>query len=185
MDIKEVKEEIKKEEELLIKVFQLEKFIKKYKTPIIVIFAILVIGFISYNAYDYYKKQQLIAANNALDTVIQNPNNKKALEELKQNKKLYDLYLLQKGELNKITTPELQEIKAYKLAMQKGDIISLEEYLNNPNYHILKNGVRIALIRLYLQKGDRKKAIFYANQIPLTSKYKEIANYLIHYGIVK
>jgi len=69
--------------------------------------------------------------------------------------------------------------------MQKGDIISLEEYLNNPNYHILKNGVRIALIRLYLQKGDRKKAIFYANQIPLTSKYKEIANYLIHYGIVK
>jgi len=185
MDIKEVKEEIKQDEELLVKIFKLEKFLKKYKKPIIAIIALTVAILIGREAFIIYKDYKIKKANLALERLMSNPNDKEALNELKENKKLYDLYLLQKGEFNKITTKELEEIKAYKIAIQKGDIKSLENYLNNPNYHILKNAIRVALIKLYLQEGDRQKAKLLANEISPNSKYKEIATYLLHYGIVK
>jgi predicted negative regulator of RcsB-dependent stress response len=185
MDIKEVKEEIKQDEELLVKVFKLEKFIRKYKKPIIAVIVIAVAILIGREAYIMYSDYKLKQENLALEKLLTNPNDKEALATLKENKKLYDLYLLKKGEYSKITTKALEEIKAYEIAMQKGDINSLEAYLNNPNYHVLKNAVRVALIRLYLQKGDRQKATLLANEISPNSKYKEIATYLLHYGIVK
>ncbi len=183
MDIKEVKDEIKKDEELLVKIFKLEKFINKYKKPIIAIAILTVVILIGYYGYDYYKQQQIINSNILLQKALN--NDKKAIEELKKYKNLYSLYLFQKGEYSKIDSNLLKEIKAYKIAMQKGDIASLEDYLNNPNYHILKNSVRLALVRLYLQKGDRKKALIYANEIPADSQFKQFATFLIHYGIVK
>jgi predicted negative regulator of RcsB-dependent stress response len=185
MDIKEVKEEIKQDEELLVKIFKLEKFLKKYKKPIIAVIVLTVAILIGRQAYIMYKDYKIKQANTALEKLMSNPNDKEALNTLKEDKKLYDLYLLQKGEYSKITTKALQEIKAYETAMQKGDIKSLESYLNNPDYHILKNSVRVALIRLYLEKGQRQKAELLAQQISPNSKYKEIATYLLHYGIVK
>jgi predicted negative regulator of RcsB-dependent stress response len=180
-----IKEELKQDEELLVKVFQLEKFLKKYKKPLIAVLSIAAAVLIGLSVYNYYKTQQAIKANNALSELMQNPDNKEALEIVKKDQRLYDLYLLQKGEAEKIKSKSLEEIKAYEEAMKKGTIEALEGYLNNPNYKILKNPVRVALIRLYLEKGDRQKALNLANQINVTSKYKEIATYLIHYGIVK
>jgi hypothetical protein len=180
-----IKDELKKDEELLVKVFQLEKFLKKYKKPLLIATGAVVVLALAFSIYNYYQTRVLINSNNALTSVLENPNNKKALEEIKSNEKLYNLYLLKKGEYSKINLPELEEIKAYKLAMQKGDIASLTSYLNNPKYKILKNSVRVALIKKYLENNQRNKALMIANQIPVTSKYKEIATYLIHYGIVK
>jgi hypothetical protein len=185
MEIKEVKEEIKQDEELLLKVFQLEKFVKKYKKPIIVIVSLIVIFLIGKSVYDYYKANELTKANNALYAALR-LSDKKALETLKSDEKLYNLYLLQKGEYSKITIPELQQIKAYKTAMEKGDIKSLESYLQNPKYTFLKDAVRLALIRLYLQKGNHKKAVELAKSInPTDLTARKIAVNLIHYGIVK
>ncbi len=181
----EIKEELKQDEELLVKVFKLEKFVRKYKKPLIAGAIIIILAVIGYKTYDYLQTQKLIKENNALDTLLINPNNKEALNILKQNKKLYDLYLLKKGDYKDITTPELQAIKAYEIAMQKGDINSLENYLLNPNYHILKNAVRIALMRDYLAKGNRKKAKEVYKNIDDNSRYKDLGVYLLHYGIVK
>jgi len=180
-----VKEELKQDEELLVKVFKLEKFIRKYKKPLIAAAVILAVLGIGYQINSYLQTQKLIKENNALDRLMANPKDKKALSIVKENKNLYDLYLLKKGDYKDITSPELQAIKAYELAMQKGDINSLEGYLLNPNYHILKNAVRIALIRDYLQKGERKKALEIYQNIDNNSKYKDLGLYLIHYGIVK
>ena len=186
MSIKdELKEELKQDEELLVKVFQLEKLIKKYKKPLIAVLVITAAILLGYSVYNYYISQKIIQQNNALSALLQNPNDKKALSVVKENKKLYDLYLLQKGEYSKITTKSLQAVKAYKEAMAKGSIEALKEYLDNPNYQILKNPVRVALIRLYLEKGERQKALNLANEVTPGSKYKDIATYLIHYGIVK
>ncbi len=181
----EIKEELKQDEELLVKVFKLEKFVRKYKKPLIAGAIIIILAVIGYKTYNYLQTQKLIKENNALDTLLINPNNKEALNIVKQNKKLYDLYLLKKGDYKDITSPELQAIKAYEIAMQKGDIKSLESYLLNPNYHILKNAIRIALIRDYLAKGNRKKAKEIYEDIDSNSKYKDLALYLLHYGIVK
>ena len=185
MSVKEVKEELKQDEELLVKVFKLEKFVRKYKKPLIAIGVILVVLILGYKINNYLQTQKLIKENNALDRLLINPNDKEALAIVKENKSLYDLYLLKKGDFKDITTPQLQAIKAYELAMQKGDIKSLENYLLNPNYHILKNAVRLALIRAYLAKGERQKALEVYKDIDDNSKFKNLGLYLIHYGIVK
>jgi predicted negative regulator of RcsB-dependent stress response len=182
----EIKEQLKQDEQLLVQVFKLEKFIKKYKKHLIITAIILIVYMIGKTTYDYVKTQELIKTNNAFDELIANPDDKKALEIVKENKKLYELYLLKEGKnLDKITTPELKEFAAYKLAMKKGDIDSLESYLLNPQYKILKDAVRIALIRAYLKKGNRKKALEISKEIDPNSKFADIAKYMLHYGIVK
>ena len=184
----EVKEKLKQEEELLIKVFQLEKFIKKYKKQLIaglIIAAALLIG---KAVYGYVQTQKLIKTNDAFDTLMQNPSDKKALEILKSNEKLYQVYLLNSNNienLKKITAPELKAIAAYKTAMLKGDRQSLENYLLNPDYKILKDPVRVALMRVYLKEGNRKKAKELFEQIDPNSEFAPIAQFLLHYGIAK
>jgi hypothetical protein len=69
--------------------------------------------------------------------------------------------------------------------MQKGDIASLKSYLLNPQYKVLKDAIRVALIRAYLKKGDRQKALEISKEINPTSKFADVAKYLLHYGIVK
>ena len=181
----EIKEELKKDEELLVKVFKLEKFVKKYKKPLIAAAVLLAVFFIGYKTYNYFKLQKIIKANNALDTLLANPNDKEALNTLKEDKKLYQLYLLTQGKFNQITSNELKAIKAYELAMQKGDKKSLENYLLNPEYKILKNPVRLALMRIYLKEKNTKRAKMLFEEIDQNSKFKQLGAYLIHYGIVK
>jgi len=184
----EIKEKLKQEEELLVKVFKLEKFIKKYKKPLIAVGVVVIALLLGSAIYNYVQTQKLISSNNAFDQLMQNPNDKQALEKVKSNKALYQLYLLQSDsvdQLKKITAPELKAIAAYKIAMLKGDKKSLEEYLLNPSYKILKDPVRVALIRIYLKENDRKKAQELFAQISPNSEFYPIAKFLMHYGIVK
>ena len=181
----EIKEELKQDEELLVRVFKLEKFVKKYKKSLIIGGIILAVLLVGYKTYSYIQTQEIKKENNALDTLVQNPNDKNALKILKKDKKLYDLYLFQKGEFSKITTGALQAVKAYSLAMRKGDKSSLENYLLNPNYHILKDSVRFTLMRIYLKNGNRKKAKEMFGDIDSNSRYKDLGVYLLHYGITK
>jgi len=180
----EVKQELKQDEELLVKVFKLEKFVRKYKKVIILTAVILALILIGYKVYDYISFQKMVKENEAFNKLLQNPNDKEALKIVKENKNLYSLYLLQKGDYKDINSKLLTEIKAYEFAMKSGKK-ALEDYLLNPNYKILKNAVRFALIRIYLSEGNRKKALNLYNEINENSQYKKLALYLIHYGIVK
>jgi len=184
----EIKEKLKQEEEVLVKVFQLEKFIKKYKKQLIIALGVIAFLLIGNAIYGYIQTQKLISSNNAFDTLMQNPSDKNALEKLKSNKNLYQVYLLQSNKisnLKKITAPELKAIAAYKIAMLKGDKKALENYLLNPEYKILKDPVRLALIKIYLSKNNRQKAKELYNQINPNSEFATIAKFLLHYGIVK
>ena len=184
----EIKEKLKQEEELLVKVFKLEKFIKKYKKQLIAGVIIAALVLVGNAVYSYINTQKLIASNNAFDTLMQNPNDKKALQIVKRNENLYQLYLLQSNkieDLKKIIAPELKAIAAYKIAMLKGDKISLENYLLNPDYKILKDPVKVALIKIYLKEGNRKKAEELYSQIDPNSEFAAIAKFLLHYGVAK
>ena len=181
----EVKQELKQDEELLVKVFKLEKFVRKYKKVIILTAVILALILIGYKVYDYISFQKMVKENEAFNKLLQNPNDKEALKIVKENKNLYNLYLLQKGDYKDIESKLLSEIKAYELAMQKGTKQALEDFLLNPNYKILKNPVRLALMRIYLSEGNRKKAKEIFNDINPNSQYKKLGVYLLHYGIVK
>ena len=184
-EIKKDTEELKQDEELLVKVFKLEKFLKKYKKPLIVISVSLAVLFVGFKIYDYVQTQKLIKANNALDRLLQNPNDKEALEIVKKDKKLYNLYLLNQGKYDEVKSKELAAIRAYEIAMKKGTKEALESYLLNPEYKILKNSVRFALMRIYLEEKNRKKAKEIFDDIDPNSKFKQLGIYLLHYGIVK
>jgi len=184
----EIKEKLKQEEELLVKVFKLEKFVKKYKKQLIGGITIVALILIGNAVYGYIQMQKLISSNNAFDMLMKNPSDKIALEKVKSNENLYQVYLLQSNkieDLKKITAPELKAIAAYKIAMLKGDKNSLENYLLNPEYKILKDPVRVALIKIYLKEGNRKKAKELYAQITPNTKFAGIAKYLLHYGIAK
>ena len=184
-EIKKDTEELKQDEELLVKVFKLEKFVKKYKKHIILTAAVLAAYLIGYNVYNYIKEQNIIKANNAFERLLQNPNDKEALKIVKEDKKLYNLYLFSKGEYSKVHLKQLEALKSYQIAMNKGTKEALEAYLLNPSYKILKNPVRFALMRIYLQNNNRKKAEEVFNNINPNSKFKALGAYLLHYGIVK
>lgn len=180
----EVKEQLKEDEKLLVQVFKLEKFFNKYKKEIIAVTLLIVGYFLANSIYDVYKEHQLTKYNEALNRVIKNPNDREALATLKEDKKLYDLYLLSQNEVPKNPSAPLKEIVAYKSAMKTGTISALEGYLLNPSYKILKDNVRLALVKLYLQNGNRKKAVEIANKIT-NPQLMPFVKYLLHYGIVK
>jgi hypothetical protein len=134
--IKDIKEEIKEEESLLLKLFQLEKVVNKYKYQIIGFLALLIIIFIGYQVKSYINEQNLIKTNSAYNKLLVNPNDKKALSILKDNPKLFNLYLLHNSksieELKKVANSNgvVANIAKYEIAVLKGDKKSLEDYSN-------------------------------------------------------
>ncbi|MRJ06818.1 MAG: hypothetical protein C6I01_04790 [Epsilonproteobacteria bacterium] len=183
----EIKEQLKQDEELIVKVFQLERFVRKHKVKLIALGVILAVGGLGYAIYSSLTEKRIEEANQLLVKAGES-NSPKIMEELKEKEKsLYDLQLLKSQnpeDWAKVTTPVLKEIAQYKIAVHKGTIEALESYLYNPDYHIMKDNVRFLLIKLYLEKGNRKKGLeLYSNiQNPQIKKY---AKFLLHYGIAK
>ncbi len=185
----EIKEQLKEDEKLLVSVFKLEKLFNKYKKHLIIGAVGIVVFIAGVEIKDYMHTQMLIKTNKALDELLENPNNKKAFNILKENKELFNLYLFHIAksveDFNKIDSDNLYSLKNYKIAMLKGDKKSLENYLLDPKNDILKDSVRVALIRIYLSEGNREKAKELFSQINNNSKFYQIAQMLMHYGIVK
>jgi hypothetical protein len=187
----EVKE-FKEDESLMLKVFKLEKFFNKHKTRIIAIVVFIVVAFIGYKINNYFVEQNLIKTNEAYVKLLSNPNDKEALSTLKENQALYQLYILNSanGDIKKLESlshalnPEIASLAKYKIAMIKGDIKSIENYTLSTN-SLLKNPALYSLQRLYLQKGDIKKAKECYEKISKDSVYKEYSKALLHYGITK
>jgi hypothetical protein len=189
MDGKKIVEEIKEEESFLLKLFQLEKTVNKYKYQIIAFFALLIVIAIGYGIKSYINEQNLIKTNEAYNKLLVNPNDKNALTELKNNPKLFNLYLLHSAksanELQTVAKGDgiVANIAKYELAALKGDKKALENYSMTLNA-VYKNLALLNVERLYLKDNNHKKAQEIANQIKDT-QIQKIANSLLHYGIVK
>jgi hypothetical protein len=187
--IKDIKEEIKEEESLLLKLFQLEKVVNKYKYQIIGFLALLIIIFIGYQVKSYINEQNLIKTNSAYNKLLVNPNDKKALSILKDNPKLFNLYLLHNSksieELKKVANSNgvVANIAKYEIAVLKGDKKSLEDYSMTLDA-IYKDLALLNVERLYLKENHHNKAEEIANEIKDT-QIKKLADTLLHYGIVK
>ena len=190
MDVKEIKEEIKEEETFLLKLFQLEKLVKKYKNQLIALLVVIIVGVIGYQVNGYLQTQKLIKTNEAYNTLLQNPNNKEALNTLKENPKLFNLYLLQTSnddilKLQKVAKSSgiVADIAKYQIAVLKGDKKEIENYALSIGA-IYKDLALLNVERLYLKENNHKKAKEIANQIT-DEDIAKIADGLLHYGIVK
>ena len=191
MNTQEIKEI--KEESFLLKLFKLEKFIKKYKYQLIAVVVLIIVAVIGIEIKNYMHTQMLIKTNNAYNELLKNPNDKQSLhnlEVLKENKKLYKLYLLQTSnndikKLQEIAKEKgiVGDIASYQLAMIKGDKNEIEKYALKIGA-VYKNLALLNLERLYLKNNNHKKAEEVAKQID-DIDISSIAIALLHYWIVK
>ena len=120
-DLDGVKQEIGAEEQFLESVIKSERFYKKYKRQVQLGIAILVIAAIGYTSYGYIKQRNLRLSNTAYETLLVKPNDKEALNTLKdKNRALYDAYL-------------------FRVAVAKRDVVKLEELLKNKDEKFLSD----------------------------------------------
>ncbi len=184
-----IKEELKEEEQFLLKLFQLEKIINKYKYQLIGLLVVVFGLFVGFQIKNYLHTQMLIKTNTAYEELLKNPKNTKELEILKQNKPLYALFMLQKAqsakELSSISSSNLiiESIAKYQIAVLKGDKKSLQNYVFTFR-PIYKNLALLNLERIYLKDKNHKKAEQIAKKID-DLELSPIAEGLLHYGIVK
>ena len=134
MSIKEnvdyVKEELNSQEKFLESFVKGERFYKKYRTLIFASIAIIVIGSIGLVIKKNVDESNKVEANLAFNKVLQNSNDKEALELLKnKNEKLYEVALfLQAKNENKaanINIPVLKELAAYQVALSNKNVDEL------------------------------------------------------------
>lgn len=92
-DVNYVKTELSSDEKILESAFKLETFYKKYKLPIIGTIGAILLYVVVSMGMDAVKQSKLEAANQALLTLQQRPDDASALTILKEkNPALYELY---------------------------------------------------------------------------------------------
>jgi len=184
--INEVKQELSGDEKLLEQAFHLERFFKKYKKPLIALAVLAVVAFAGYKINNYLVNSKLQKANSALLALEKNPNDKSALNNLKENNpKLYALYSYSvavnsanKEALTKVDKDGkfLEDVVAYHLSV-------LEKEPKDSVYY--KNLSLVQKAYLLIKNGKKQEAKNILIQIPKDSAVAPVARLLEHYTITK
>ena len=193
MSIKEnvdyVKEELSSQEKFLENFVKGERFYKKYRTLIFAFIAIIVVGSIGTIIKNNMDEANKLEANLAFNKVLQNSNDKEALELLKnKNEKLYEVALFLQGKNeNKavdINIPVLKELAEYQVALSNKNVDELSN-LSMQGDFLLKEFALFNKALLLSNEGKYEDAKTVLKLIPQTSKAFELANLLNHYLLTK
>ena len=193
MSIKEnvdyVKEELNSQEKFLESFVKGERFYKKYRTLIFASIAIIVIGAIGLVIKKNVDESNKLEANLAFNKVLQNSNDKEALELLKnKNEKLYEVALFLQGKNeNKavdINIPVLKELAEYQVALSNKNVDELSN-LSMQGDFLLKEFAIFNKALILTKEGKFEEARTALQQITETSKASELANLLKHYLLTK
>ena len=192
-NIEMVKEELNSEEQFFEKAVQTERFVKKYKKPLIgiVTAAILVIGVGT--AYDINQQSKVDASNKALNVLMTDANDQAAQEQLKSlNPKLYDVWTLSQALKSKDqdSLRSLQSSKAlvvadlaeYELAAIQEDESALQTY-SQKSSSLLKELAMIEEAVLLMNNGDKAAAKAKLMMVDINSPVYQLAQTLAHYGV--
>ncbi len=183
-NIEYIKNELSNEEKFLESVIKAEKFYKKHKKKIVGIFMALVIASAGYVGYEMKVEHDLRVSNEAYQKLLQNPDDKEALQTLQsKNEKLYHLFLYQqavkkkdKDALQKIAAgsdPILADLAKYHVAALDKDSTALDHYAIDSNAilrelaildesYLMMNQKNIAKAREKLSKIEKSPATPYA-----------------------
>ena len=180
-----VKKEISTEESFMESFFKIEKFYKKYKSTIISIAAVAIVGTIGYYISNYINLQNKIEANKAFNQLLENPNNKEALATLKEkNKKLYDITLFMQDSSANNEVEFLKELSSYSQAIKEQDIDKLTTVTQSQNF-LLKDFALFNKALILVQKQQYKEAKEAIKQIPENSNLNVLVKMLEHYLLTK
>lgn len=173
------------DEKMLSGMFQAERFLRKYKIPLIALGIILVVGVLGFvikgEVSEYFAQKNAEIYEKAL------AGDKAAQEQLqRQNNTLYELYSFSNAlnaadesalaELSKSKEPIIAKLASYQLASIKGDAKAME------NAQLGEWGLLGAALA-EIEKNNKEAANVYLEKIPSTSSLKVIALALGHLNL--
>lgn len=197
MNLKEnmqaLKEELSSEEKFFESAVKTERFVKKYKKPMIASVIVLLLGLGGSVTYQIINDAKVERANTSLNTLLMNPMDQNALNELSsQGGSLYELYSLSKAlranDLKTLQTLkgaksfEVADIASYESAVLSKDDKALDAYSKKQG-SIYQELAVIELAVLSIQKGDSKAAHTSLALIKEDSAVYPLAQMLSHYGV--
>ncbi|MEA3288541.1 MAG: hypothetical protein U9Q04_00055 [Campylobacterota bacterium] len=184
-NVEYVKKEISTEESFLENFFKLENFYKKYKKVILGSVTIIVLAIVGISVSDYIANQNKLEANKAFNTILENPDDKKALETLKsKNKKLYDIALYMNNKSNASEIEFFKELSQYAKAMQNNNSKEIESTIQNQKF-ILKEFAIFNKALIEAKNGQYNEAKETLKLISTTSSVEPLAKMLQHFLMTK
>ncbi len=192
-DIDMVKEELNSEEKFFEKAVITEKFVTKYKKPMIgaVVAIVLVVG--ANIAYNIKEESRVTTANELLLKLQTDPSDKKSLVELKSvSPKLHDAWILSnsisnadKNGLKSIENSKaelVKDVSSYEFAQLSNDLKLLENYASKEG-SIYKDLALVQSAVILMKNGNIEEAHNKLSYVSSSSPLSKIAIALSHYGI--
>jgi hypothetical protein len=184
-----IKDGISTEEKFFESFFKVEKFWKKYKTAIIGIGVIIVISLFGLQIKNYIVTKNNMEANNAFNTLLENPNNAKAKAILKdKNLKLLQLaqYInsAKTGKSVNIDIKYIKELAQYSVALENNDIAKIEKLRLNQDF-LLEDYATFELALIQALNKEYSKAKNTLKTISDNSPVAQLSAKLQHFLLSK
>ena len=188
-----VKEELNQEEKMFENAVKTERFVKKYKSPLIGALVAIVVVLVGNSIYQVNIENKMLDSNAAYMTLLTSPTDSAAMKILKENNApLYDAWKLQVAvadsdekilqELSSSQNKTVADLASYEVAALKRDAAALNSYAQKKDA-ILKDMALLDEAVLLMQEGKTEEAHKYLNTIDDKSTVKKTALMLQHYGV--
>lgn len=188
-----VKEELNQEEKFFESAVRTERFVKKYKMPLISTVVAVIILLVGNSVYNINLSNKISKSNAAYLTLVNSPDDIEASKVLAENNpELYEAWQL-KMALETADEKKLESLKAsssdvvadlasYEVAALKKDKAALNEYALNQDA-ILKDMAILNEAVLLMKEGKTAEAKERLKLIDEDSSFKKMVTLLQHYGV--
>jgi hypothetical protein len=192
-NIEMVKDELNSEEKFFEKAVITERFVKKYKKPLIGTVVAIVLLVAANLGYKASEQNRIESANEALAELQKNPKDELALARLESlSPALHDVWLYSQAIAQESAT-ELEKLKntkaliindtaRYEAAEYKEELAALEAYSEKQNA-IYKDLAVVMSAILLMQEGKIDAAHAKLSMVGANSPMAQVANALMHYGV--
>ncbi len=192
-NIEMVKEELNSEEQFFEKAVQTERFVKKYKKPLIGVITVAVLAIAGSSFYNISSQNKIDQSNVALNVLMADANDQAAQEQLQSlNPQLFDVWSLSQAlkskdqdalrGLQSSDALVVSDLAEYELSAILEDEAGLQTYAQKSDA-LLKDLASIEAAVLLMDKGEKAAAQAKLSMIDINSPVYQLAQTLAHYGV--